>query len=244
MNVTMLAGFLIAVLGSIYRRQVALLVSLLSIFVYVGLSGFEASIIRAAFMAGIAFSANLFGRQYSGLYVLILVGFTMLLWDPVLLTDVGFQLSVLATGGILVLKPSLFGSSIFPDDIGTTLSAQLATLPVLLATFGQYSLLSIVANVMVLWTIPLVMTGGVMGIIIGLIFAPLGKIVVWAIIPILWYLQQITLFFSAHSISVHNDNLPIAFIGGYYIVLMGIVLLQIKKAEKPQSNRERIKNYE
>lgn len=229
MNVTMVAGFLFGIFGSMLKRQVAVAVSLFGIFAYVCLSGFDASIVRAALMGSVAFTASLLGRQYSSLYVLLLVGIGMLLWSPVLLTDVGFQLSVLATAGILVLKSSLFSASIFSEDIGTTLAAQLATLPILLGTFGQYSLLSVFANVLVLWTIPLIMMFGGVGILIGLVFEPLGRLIVWCIYPLLWYLQQVTGFFSTHSISVQMDSLPLVFIVGYYCLLLGAVLVLTKK---------------
>ena len=239
MNVTMVAGFLFGIFGSMLKRQMAVAVSLLGIFAYVCLSGFDASIVRAALMGSVAFTASLLGRQYSSLYVLILVGLGMLLWSPVLLTDVGFQLSILATAGILVLNPlrqgfvgqnpSLLHSIFLSDDLGTTFSAQLATVPILLGTFGQFSLLSIFANVLVLWTIPLIMMFGGVGILIGLIFEPLGRLVVWCIYPLLWYLQQVTGFFSTHSVSVQLDSLPLLFFVGYYCLLAGIVLLFIKK---------------
>ena len=231
MNVTLVAGFLFAIFAGIFKRRGAIVASIVGIFVYVCLSGFQPSILRAAFMGGVAFSAGFFGRQYSGIYILFLVGSGMLLWDPLLLSDVGFQLSVLATFGIVVVQPILFKRNIFGEDFGTTLAAQLTTLPILLATFGQYSLLSIVANLLVLWTIPLIMTIGGIGILVGLVFEPLGKLLVYGVIPLLWYLEKVTAFFAAHSATIHIDSLPVSFLVGYYLLLLGIVLFLKKKKE-------------
>ncbi|HYK09050.1 MAG TPA: ComEC/Rec2 family competence protein, partial [Candidatus Eisenbacteria bacterium] len=236
MNVTLIAGFLFAVFAGLLKRRGAIVASILGIFVYVALSGFQPSILRAAFMGAVAFSAGFFGRQYSGIYILFLVGSGMLLCDPLLLSDVGFQLSVLATFGIVVVQPILFKSNIFGEDFGTTLAAQLTTLPILLATFGQYSLLSIVANLLVLWTIPLIMTIGGIGILVGLVVEPVGKLIVCGVIPLLWYLEKVTAFFAGHSATIHIDSLPLSFLVGYYLLLLGIVLFFQKKRERIQKS--------
>lgn len=227
MNVTLVAGFLFGLLGSFLSRKWATGTSILGIFVYTAISGFDASIVRAALMGSLAFTASFFGRQYSGLYILCLVGSTMILWDPLLLTDVGFQLSVLATGGILLFKPHLSGSFI-SDDLGTTLAAQIATLPVLLTIFGQYSLLSVIANALVLWTIPLITIVGAIGILIGLVLEPIGRLIIWLIIPLLWYLVGVVNFFSNHALTVQISSLPIAFLIGYY-VLVGSFVMYFKR---------------
>lgn len=223
MNVTLVAGFLFAFFGSFLKRRLAIVSSIAGIFLYTCISGFDASIVRAAFMGSLAFSASYFGRQYSGLYMLFIVGSGMLLWDPLLLEDIGFQLSFLATSGILLLKPSLFNSFI-SDDLGTTLAAQIATLPILLFVFGQYSLLSILVNFLVLWTVPLITTIGGVGIFTGLIFAPLGKIIVLIIIPLVWYLVGITSFFATHSFIIQTTNVSYGFIIGYYLLVIACIL--------------------
>lgn len=225
MNVTLVAGFLFTLLGSLVRRRLALLGSLAGILLYTAISGFDPSIVRAALMGSIAFSASYFGRQYDSLYVLFLVAAVMLLWDPLLLVDVGFQLSILATAGILVLKPSLFGSSWVSDDLGTTISAQIATLPILLNTFGQYSLLSLLANLLVLWTIPLITIVGGVGVLVGVFIPFLGKVLVAIIIPLLWYVQNVATFFSANSAIVTISSIPVSITIGYYLLVGSLIFI-------------------
>ena len=96
MNVSMLSGFLLAVLGRILRRQIALIVSIVAICFYAVLAGLEPSIVRASIMAGIAFTALLLGRQGTALWSLILTALLMLLFNPFLFRDIGFQLSFAA----------------------------------------------------------------------------------------------------------------------------------------------------
>lgn len=231
MNVTLVAGFVFTLLGSLLKRRRAVIASLGGIFVYVLVSGFQASILRAALMGSIAFSSQLFGRQYSGIYTLFIVVILMLFWDPLLLTDVGFQLSILATLGILVMQPLFKNINILGDDIATTLAAQLFTFPIILTTFGQYSLFSLPANLLVLWTIPLIMIVGGVGILIGLLFAPLGVAITSLTIPLLWYVTQVTDFFSSHTTSIQISSLPLAFIVGYYLLLIASITLVKRKKE-------------
>src|SRR5579872_1772498 len=91
LKITLVVGFLIAVLQSLLPRKRAVIVATSLLILYVGLSGFEISAVRAGFMALIAFGSQLFGRQYSGLWALLLVAGTMLFIDPLLLSQVAFQ---------------------------------------------------------------------------------------------------------------------------------------------------------
>lgn len=242
MNVSLVAGFLFSMFSRIFQRQKAIGVSILGILAYVCVSGFNASIVRAGLMGVTAFSANFLGRQYQGFYVLILVAIGMLLYDPSLLINVGFQLSFLATIGILLLKPAFFSSSYLFDDLGTTLSAQLTTTPVILATFGQYSLLSLVANILVLWTIPLITVVGGLGIIMGLFFEPLGKGIVLLIIPLLWYIETVTKIFSMVPLTVDSSRLPVFFTGSYYTFLVGIFVWKKGMSSAQRGSDKAVKN--
>lgn len=101
----------------------------------------------------------------------------VLLWNPAYLLDVGFQLSFLATLGILVLNP-FFGFFdkiiLIGEDIKTTISAQLGTLPILLGVFWKVGLWSVIVNALVIWTIPIVMTLGSLAVLTGILIPPLG----------------------------------------------------------------------
>jgi len=137
---------------------------------------------------------------------------------------------MLATIGILVLNPIIYGIRLtsgnpISEDLSTTIAAQIMTLPVILSAFGQYLLTSIFANILVLWTIPLIMTIGGVGIVAGLVFEPLGKIIVVLIIPLLWYMQQVTSFFSTHAILVQVQNVPTLMIFGYYLLILSMFLI-------------------
>jgi competence protein ComEC len=245
MNVTFVAGALMSILGAILCRQIALTIAILGIAFYTLLAGLEPSIVRAAIMSIIAFSASLLGRQNFAINSVFLTGFLMLIFSPMLIYDIGFQLSFLATLGILSIKPIL--DSIFKkggvigkllgDDIGTTVSAQITTLPILLAVFGQYGLFSILVNTLVLWTVPILMVIGSIGLLVGLIFEPFGKIILIFSIPILFYFEKLISYFGNLGFVLVIPELPRVVWVGYYFLLLALVLYHHKKLAR--SNQQK-----
>ena len=232
MNITMVAGFLSSIFMLFLKRQTALFASILGIVFYAFLAGMQPSIVRASIMGALVFSSQILGRQSLGAYGLFLAGFLMLFISPSLISDVGFQLSFTATIGLLYIRP-LFNrvgrlnglAKKFPlfEDFFITSSAQIATLPILLATFGMYSLWSILVNVLVLWTIPTLMILGGVGAILGMIFQPMGSILVYLCLPFLLFFQQIVMFFGALGGVLVVQNLPLSFILGYYLLLLALI---------------------
>ena len=107
MNVTMVAKVVIGSLILVVSRKMAYFVSLVFILIYCLLAGGSAAVIRAGLMAGIAFSALAFGREAEGGWLLFLAAGIMLLINPLLIVDVGFQLSVTAMLGMIYVRPML-----------------------------------------------------------------------------------------------------------------------------------------
>src|SRR5260221_3397521 len=228
MNVTMVGGFLLGVLGivgGLLKRQLLLFLVIVGLALYATLSGLQASILRATLMFGSVLLAQALGRQYSAFYILTIVGAVMLFLNPLLVSDVGFLLSFFSTIGIIFIQPILHFSNIISDDIKTTASAQLATVPILLTTFGQYSLLSLLTNALVLWTIPPLMVLGGVGALIALVFEPLGKIFIYLCFPFLLFFEWIVTFFGSLHWSLTATNIPLQFIFGYYLILLSVVLV-------------------
>ncbi len=224
MNVTMIGGFLSSVFGLLFRRQVALILAIASILFYSLLSGLEPSIVRAAIMGSLAFGAQIFGRQYFALYALLLSGYGMVMYDPFLLFDIGFQLSFSATLGLIMLKPMFGSSRLLTEDIQTTIAAQIATLPILLTNFGTYSLVSIIVNGLVLWTIPPLMVIGGFGVVISMVSEWLGRLVLYFSIPLLWYFEYIVNLFGGVGLGISLDRFPWQWAASYYLLLGAVVL--------------------
>lgn len=229
MNVTLIGGFISTFFAFFLRRQIAIILSILGIMFYAVLAGLEASIIRASIMGIIVFSAQIMGRQALAVNGLFLAGFAMLFIDPGLISDIGFQLSFTATLGILYIKPLLQKKEGIGSNILTTIAAQLATLPILLANFGIYSIYSILVNGLVLWTVSILMAVGGIGALISLIFIPLGKLIIYFCYPLLLYFESIVNIFGKMGGVIIIQTLSWQFIVGYYCLLFSLILILRKK---------------
>lgn len=225
MNVTLVGGFLASIFTLFLRRQLALGLSILGIIFYAILAGLEPSIIRASIMGIMVLSAQIFGRQVWPTYTLLLTAILMLLFDPGLIFDVGFQLSFLATIGLLYIKP-FFNHRIL-DNFQTTIFAQSATLPVLIANFGYYSIWSVLVNALVLWTVPLIMILGGIAAFFSLIPA-IGGIFLWLCLPLLIYFHEVVTFFSKLGGVVTFSSLSPLVTIGYYLILSSLILIRKK----------------
>lgn len=239
MNVSMVGGFLALLFSRLpIRRQIGLIVTVGTLFFYALLSGFEPSIVRATLMGSFAYGALLLGRQNSSYLNLLFTSFIMLLVSPVTLFDLGFELSFLSTLGILSLKPTfdthfrvLRNIFVF-DDFATTLSAQLATLPLVLSVFGSYSPISILVNLLVLWTIPLLMVLGMFASLIAFLAPYISGVFLYLSYPLLFFFEKIVVFFSSFARPLEIQSLPISITIGYYLLLISSVLYLRKRVRK------------
>lgn len=238
MNITMVGGFFLGLFSLFLKRQLALIFSIIGILFYAFMAGFEASIVRASIMGILVFTAQLTGRQSSSFLSLFVAGFLMLFKSPSLIYDIGFQLSFMATLGLIYLRPIFFlnraskrfiEKSFIGDDLATTISAQVFTLPILLINFGNYSLISILVNALILWTVPIIMVIGGLASIAGLIFEPFGYLLSYLAIPFLIYLEKTVEFFSGFGSEIEISSFPLLAICGYYLILYSIILLFKKK---------------
>lgn len=149
---------------------------------FVVLSGAGPAAVRSGLTASAAFALGGDLRRPRPFVVLGLCSSLMLLLAPRLLGDVGFQLSVLGTAGILLLAGRLSarlpGPRALIEPFSVTVAAQLATVPVMASTFGSLSLVGPVANAVVLPLLPLI-------IVLGWAAAPLVPLLPWAAAPVL-----------------------------------------------------------
>ena len=161
-NIAIVAASVAAIAGGLARRRRALLTAT-AIVVYVVFAGASASVVRAAAMAGVVLVARESGRAGRAAAALGWAAVLLLLADPHLVGDAGFQLSSLATAGILAWATPL-GAWLtratrerlprwLIECLAVSLAAQAATLPVVLVTFGRLAIVSPVVNLAI---VPLV----------------------------------------------------------------------------------------
>jgi len=237
MNVTMTAGFLSTISVLFFKRQTALFISIFGIIFYAFLAGFEPSIIRASIMGILVFSSQILGRQSLASYSLFLTAFVMLFLAPEQIENLGFQLSFLSTAGILYIQPLILRLKPFrkqnflTESFVTTFCAQAATLPILILVFGVYSLWAIPVNMLVLWTVPYLMFIGALGSFFGLLFAPLGQLILLLSLPLLIYFETIVNFFAGLGSVITFPALQWPFAASYYCFLIMIALI-LKRRQK------------
>ena len=205
-HVVAISGWNIALVGGIVtgllratglgRRPRSILV-LLAIVAYTLLAGAEASVVRAAAMGAVVLLARESGRPSGAAAALGLACWALVLADPTMVTDIGFQLSVAATAGLLVLggpaertvRATLRGRgpAWLSETLGVSLAAQLATLPLILLHFGRLSLVSPIANLVIAPVVPLAMLGAfVAGLIGGLVAAPVAAMLAAPLLLAAW----------------------------------------------------------
>lgn len=233
-NLSMLAGFMMNLVYLLGRKKTVVLTLFVIVF-YSLLTGLEVPVLRAALMAGLALMAQILGREKSGWWVLLLVAGGMLLYNPNWLLSISFQLSFLATFGVVVVAPIFLGylkmvPNIFRQDLGVTLAAQAMVLPIIAYSFGQISLIGILVNSLILWTIPIVMMAGFGVLIAGMINSFLGAVV--GLLPgvLLTYFIYLVEFFSqAPGASLKIGETGITVWVGYYLMLgAGVLMLKVK----------------
>lgn len=209
----------------LWRRQ-AFFLTLLFVLFFVMLTGFQPSTIRASIMAILLLLAQVVGRMNNPTRAIILTGLTMLLLNPYLLFDIGFQLSFLAVMGINYLTPMFrFWLRKIPRFYGLksilvmSLSAQLFTLPILIYNFGYVSLIAPITNLLILPILPFILMLGIISAILALLSHSLALIFIFPCYILLSYLLKITNIASSFSFSSIHLSFPWLLIIIFYALL-------------------------
>ena len=106
-NVTIVAAVIMKTAMMFVARGPAIGMGIIGIIIYVFISGAGASVVRAGIMGSLTLIAYYFGRPTEARRLLFVTGGIMLLINPLMLVDIGFQLSFVATAGLLYLEPTI-----------------------------------------------------------------------------------------------------------------------------------------
>ncbi len=192
-NVGVIVGALVLLLGRIaHPRQYALLL-IAVLWLYALFVGAAASIVRAVAMATVALTGQLLWRRGLTLNTLAAAACGMVLAQPFYLFDIGFQLSAAATLGLVLFAERLNTAAnttlargagntparllrLLLDGVLLTCAAQLTTLPLLLAHFGEVSAVTLLSNALVLPLQPPIMGLGAFAGLVGVLDTDAGRI--------------------------------------------------------------------
>jgi len=259
-HIVVLSGYNLTVIGQsiesiavlLLPRMAALSLGALGILLFALMAGGGASVFRAVVMAMIALLARSTGRLYEAKWALALAGVMMLLYNPRLLVfDLSFQLSFLATLGILYIEPVLrsrlgripeWKHFPFRSLASTTFAAQIAVFPLILSTMGNLSLVAPIVNLIVLPTVPLsmflVFLTGTMGFLWGILSVVIG----WASYVLLAFQILVVRFFaSIPYASLQNLKFP----WWLAVILYALIILfVIKYKDVPSEDKKKMVNVD
>lgn len=197
---------------------------------FVAVTGFSASMGRAALVSGLAVIAAHYGRRvHPALLIGVAAAITSAINPLYIWSDLGWWLSFLAFAGVLLVAPLIerrvYGErqpKIIGQVVIETISAELLTLPLMLLVFGQLPVLAIIANVLVVPLIPLAM-------LLTFLAGIAGSVVPFIAWPAIWLLgyicQIITALAAVPWAAVPFALSPGGMVGIYAALAFGCVLL-------------------
>jgi competence protein ComEC len=240
-NIAILSGMFATFFGRMLGPRLGALAAILGISGYTVLVGADAAVVRAAIMGGLALLAQQVGRRQAGLNSLGISAAAMSLFNPRLPWDVSFQLSFMATLGLVLyaepfsLAFGQFFSRIFsPQSVSRlvgysgeyllfTLAAQLTTLPVSAYHFKQIAPVSLLANFLILPAQPAVMILGGLAVVVGMVFLSLGKILAVLAWPFAAFtIRVVELFAGFPSGIITLGSYSLVSVSLFYGVLMAL----------------------
>ncbi len=251
-NVTLIAEFMRKMFQSLFVAirftrfpLVPTVASVLGILAFIIMTGAEATVVRAGIMALIVILAKSLGRNYSASRTLLVAGVLMVIHNPkILVFDPSFQLSFLATLGLVHLSPLIMRFLKFVTErfnfreiVSQTIATQIAVLPLLIYSVGDISIVSLPANLLILPIVPIAMLFG-FGVIVLAFFLPLSLATIIAF-PV--HLLLAWIFFVSHTLAVPDfATLNIPPIPGWLLFVFYLLLIwslyKIKQKVFSQAN--------
>jgi competence protein ComEC len=210
-NITIIAEFLRKLLENFFlvtrfrvTPRVVSGVSILGIILFVLMTGAEPTVVRAAMMALAVIAAKMFGRRYSAFRALLVAGTLMVVENPkILVFDPSFQLSFIAMLALIYLVPivDLYLHGV-PEKWGlrltlaTTISTQIAVLPLLIYSMGDFSLVSLFSNMLILLIIPVAMFVGFIAALLSYLSAAIALPFSYAAYLLLAWILRVSDYFG------------------------------------------------
>lgn len=251
-HIVVLSGFNITIVGIAMRRMLSFLprvwgiiIGAIGILSFGILVGGGATVVRSCFMAGIALIADLIRRDYNVARALAFAALIMLIQNPlILLHDTSFQLSFLATIGLILLAspiedrlqfiPDIFGMR---GTIASCLATQIFVSPFILYIMGQISLIGVVVNILVLPFIPATMLFVFMTGAAGFVSHPVSIFIGWGTHLLLSY----ELFMVQNFARLPFAALQIPPFSGWYAAAFYLIFITayiLVKKFKPSSSSD------
>ena len=247
-NVMLVVIFVMTILSYFLAERGRLVFGVLAIASFALMVGLSATVVRASIMAVLILVARTTGRSYAVLRALFFAGAAMLLFNPYLLVaDPGFQLSFVATFGLILLAPHL--ELVFhkvPNFIKireflvATIATQIFVLPLLLYQIGEFSVVSVLVNVLVLPMVPVAMLLTFITGIVGLFSSTLALPIAYLTHLSLSYILLVATWFAALPFAAYVvPPFPFWVMVLAYVVL-GFIIWKIVTRKREEKHDEHI----
>ncbi|MCE7011570.1 DNA internalization-related competence protein ComEC/Rec2 [Kibdelosporangium philippinense] len=204
---------------------------------FVVLAGPEPSVLRAAVMGGVGLLALVIGRERAALPALATSVIVLVLHDPMMATSIGFALSVLATGALVLLATRWSRSMadrgvprMLAEAVAVPAAAHLATAPVVAGMSGQISLVAVGANLLASAVVAPATVLGLLAALAAGLFPWLAEFFVWLAGPELYWMIQV----GRHAAAIPGAVLdwPTGWWGGMLLAVVltvGVLLLRHRR---------------
>lgn len=163
-----------------FSPKIQLIIGIFSLLIYPIFTGFYPSVLRAIVM-GVAILIGIVGdRRINSLVSLLLAGTILLLINPLWIWDIGFELSFLATFGLIVTLPAIITRldwlpPTIANLIGIPVAASIWVLPLQSYIFNTIPVYGIIVNIIVSPLVTIISLGGMVSALVGIIFPLAGS---------------------------------------------------------------------
>ena len=251
-----ISGYNVTLLAIVIRRLAGVLLGRRAVFVvmavlpmYAILVGADPPVVRATIMAELVLFAWIVGRESHLLTTLMLSAAAMTLVDPEILGQASFQLSFVATLGLVTLAPRIsaalgFMPRLLAEVIAVAVAAQILVSPLLAVHFGRLSLLAVPANVMATPISPWVMSSGALTSIWSLAGLPGRELVGWTVWIPLEYLIWLSRFWGSLPLSqVRIPPVPEWAVVMSYAAIAGSIWFASRPAVRESLKRLKLRRW-
>lgn len=223
-NVMLVVAFMLFCASFIFGLRTRVVVGLAGIIAFALIVGLSATVVRASIMASLVLLARLFGRKYDVLRALCFAGAVMIFINPyILVYDIGFQLSFMATLGLVLMLPRFESTTMtetkqlhLREFLLATIVTQIAVLPLLWYHIGEVSVIAVLVNVLVLPIVPFAMLATFVAGVAAFVSQFLGL----AFGFVAWLLLQSILIIAHIASSLPFATIILPQISAWFVLLM------------------------
>lgn len=204
---------------------------LIFVWIYTVIAGMSASLLRASTMTTIYLVSVLTSRSSSRHISVFLCITVLLMFNPFLIYDIGFLLSLFSTISLIYFLTSIDRESIpriFRNYLLPTLSCTLFTLPITVSTFNQVSLVSILVNFLVLPVIESTMIWGILSVISYMIFPSCRILLLVPYLQLLVFKNIVLLFSHVPTLNIVINPVVLLLVSYIFLILFCISMYPIK----------------